>query len=253
MSLSEAITKSPSMKPYLVSIVFLILVILQGFTAAFVPWAMKDLAISSRAWAYPFKTCIQDTFSTVHLITCLDNDFFAVGGAPLTQGSICAAWILTTIAFVFISVICGVLLLILMVWMANRILAGQRPVKTAVAVQFGLLFEVITSILAWVFYIIYATALCVPNSIFPVSSYSYGFVLYIFVTFCAIVAFLAGFKGFFQLRNPQLFPDVAKEIDANNLDNPVTNFTAGDQLAYPAYPVVDLDQTPMSTPIYPTH
>jgi hypothetical protein len=236
--------------PYLVSIVFLVLAILLGFIAVFVPWAMKDLAVAQRAWAYPFKTCIEDTFSTVHLITCMDNDFIVAGGAPLTQGSVCAAYILTTIAFVFISVIGGVFLLLLMLWMGYRIFSGQRPVKTGVAVQIGLLVELATAVLAWIFYIIYATKTCVPNSIFPINSYSYGFVLYIFVTFCAAVALAAGFIGFSRLRKFQPIPEVTKDVDDYDAESPGVVVDPVEQVTYPtANP--SFDQTPITYPVYP--
>jgi len=239
----------PAVMPYLLSIIFLVLAILLGFIAVFVPWAMKDLAVGSRAWAYPFKTCIANTFSTVHEITCLDNDFMAKGGAPLTQGTVCAAYILTTIAFVFISVIGGVFLLLLMLWMGYRLLAGQRPVKTGVLVQIGLLLELVTAILAWIFYIIYATNTCKPNSIFPINSYSYGFVLYIFVTLCAAVALVAGFVGFSRLRNFQPIPDTAKDVDDYDAESPVVGADALEQVTYPtANP--SFSQPPVTYPVF---
>jgi hypothetical protein len=77
---------------YVLSMIFLGLAILLGFIAVFVPWAQKDIAVGSRAYAAPFKTCIANTFSTVNEQLCLDNDFIKKGGAPLTQGTVCAAY-----------------------------------------------------------------------------------------------------------------------------------------------------------------
>jgi hypothetical protein len=258
----------PAVMTYVLSMIFLGLAILLGFIAVFVPWAQKDIAVGSRAYAAPFKTCIANTFSTVNEQLCLDNDFIKKGGAPLTQGTVCAAYVLTAIAFVFISVIGGVFLLLLMLWMGYRLLNDQRPVKTAVAVQIGLLLELVTAILAWIFWLVYATNTCKPNSIFPINSYSYGFVLYIFVTLCAAVAFAAGFIGFLQLRRFQPIPETAKYFDNYNAyggyadaygyADPYAGAYAGvgaipqEQVPYPsANP--SLSQTPITYPGFPAY
>lgn len=119
--------KHPAEFWYLITIVLLVIIVVLGFLAAFVPWAMVDIAVGNRAWAYPFKTCFSNTFSPVHEQTCMDNDFFAGSngkyGAPVTGGnSFCESTVLTVIAFVFVSVIGAALtaiasgILILLLW-----------------------------------------------------------------------------------------------------------------------------------------
>jgi hypothetical protein len=161
---------------------------------------MKELAVATRAWAAPFKTCVMNTFSSVHLANCLDNDFIVAGGAPLTQGSKCVAYVLTVIAFVFISVIGGVFLLLALLWLIYRTHNGRRPMAHAFLVQIGLLLEFLTSIVAWAMWIVYTTTVCVPNSIFPINSFSYGFICYVFVTLCALIALVFGFIGMHRLK-----------------------------------------------------
>lgn len=189
----------PAQKALLVSIVALIATIVLGFIAVFVPWAMKDIKVGTRAWAYPFKTCLEDTYSKVNAESCMDNDFMSEGGVPVTGGSAtCKGFILATIAFVFISVIGGVLTLLCMLYVLDQL--WRRPVCVAVVAQFSLVLICISCFLAWIMWICYAENTCMPNSFFPVQGYSYGFIIYIFATATSLVAVVAGFMAVKQLK-----------------------------------------------------
>lgn len=192
--------RHPAHRLYLLTLLLLGLTVLFGFIAVFVPWVMKDIAIGTRAWAYPFKTCLEDTFSKINQETCQDNDFI-VGdiGTPLTGGnSTCKAFVLATIAFVFINVIGGVLVLLALAYILDQM--WNRPVCLGVAAQILLVVVCIASFLAWIMFICYAEKTCAPNSIFPAKGYSYGFILYIFASAFNTGAVVTGFMGLSRLR-----------------------------------------------------
>lgn len=184
---------------YLLTLILLGFMVLLGFIAVFVPWVMKDIGVGQRAWAYPFKTCIQDPFSKVHYTTCLDNDFIEPTGVPLTGGDMqCKSFILATIAFVFISVIVGVLMLIALTVVILSL--WSRPYVLGVVAQIGLVVVCVTAILSWVMFSCYAEKTCAPNSIFPVKGYSYGFILYVFASACSLGSVITGFMGLSKLK-----------------------------------------------------
>lgn len=201
----------PALPIYIFTMLLLGLTILLGFIAVFVPWVQKDIAVGTRAWAYPFKTCLQNTFSKVHMETCLDNDFIVGSeGAPLTQGNkTCKAFVLGTIAFVFISVIGGVLLLLLLLGVVLRM--WSRPVCLAAFAQVCLILVCISAFIAWILFIFYAEKECVKNSIFPAKGYSYGFILYIFASALSLGSVVTGFLGLSKLRKYE--PVAEKEMD----------------------------------------
>lgn len=185
----------PAQLMYMITVLLLALTVLLGFISVFVPWVQKDIAIGTRAYAYPFKTCFVNTFSTVHEESCMDNDFI-VGpkGAPVTQGnSTCESFILTTIAFVFISVIGGVVLLLLLFFVILRL--WVRPLCLAGLAQVCLIVICIACFLAWIFGILYAENNCKSGSIFPVQGYSYGFILYWFASALSLGSVVTGFLG----------------------------------------------------------
>lgn len=206
----------PAMMLYILTVLFLVLVILLGFIAVFVPWVQKDIGIGVRAYAYPFKTCLVQTFSTVNEQTCLDNDFI-VGpkGAPVSQGNPqCEGFILSTIAFVFISVIGGVFLLILLG--AVILLLWSRPLCLAIVAQGCLILIFIACILAWVMFICFAENTCQPSSIFPVQGYSYGFICYIFATVCSLASVVTGFLALKKLKRYQPLPQEDKGMEVED-------------------------------------
>lgn len=189
----------PAHGMYLLSFIFLALTVIFGFITVFIPWAMKDIGVQQRAWAYPFKTCVEDTFSKVNQETCLDNDFIEPGGAPITQSSKeCKAYILATIAFVFLYVLPGVIALIFLGYVLEHL--WWSPLKAAWIANGILLWVCLSTFLAWIMFIIYAEMECVPNSIFPVHGYSYGFVMTVFATGLSIIAVTAAFLGTFKIK-----------------------------------------------------
>jgi len=227
----------PAHKLYLFTIVFLAITVLFGFIAVFVPWAMKDLAVGSRAWAYPFKTCVEDTFSWTNLETCQDNDFMSNGrGVGVTGGSAtCQAFILATIAFVFISVLGGVLVLLSLIWLMDQM--WTRPVCVATVAQGGLVLVCLACFVSWIMFICYAENTCAPNSIFPVRGYSYGFVLYIFATATSIGSVVTGHMGLKALKT--FVPPKDSEPEEEH------------QGATPVYPTYD-PEVPFAQPTPPT-
>lgn len=185
----------PAHNLYLVAIVCTALVVVMGFTTVFIPWAVKDIAVGTRAWAFPFKTCLEDTFSAVNAETCEDNDFIQPTGVPLTGNSAkCKAYILATIAFVFLSVLPAVILLIILGYILEHL--WWHPKVWALVANIILAFVCISCFLAWGFFIVYMQATCAPNSIFPVSpGYSYGWIMYLFLSPVSVVGFIAGLLG----------------------------------------------------------
>eukprot|EP00667_Euglena_gracilis_P009618 EG_transcript_9777 len=195
--------KHPAELWYFITIVLLVIIVMLGFLAAFVPWAMVDISVGTRVWAYPFKSCFSDTFSPVHQQTCMDNDFFAGSngkfGAPVTQGnSFCESVVLTVIAFVLTSVLgaaltciaCGILVLLL--W--------SRPIILAAFIQVALVLILFTALLAWILWIFFAEYTCAPNSIFPIHGYSYGWICYIFVSLVSMASIFTGTMGFLRIK-----------------------------------------------------
>lgn len=212
----EVHSHHPAHKAYLATMVLLGLTIILGFIAVFVPWVQKDIAVGQRANAYPFKTCIEETFSTVNKETCLDNDFMSEGGAPLTGGnSTCRALILTTIAFVFISVIGAVLTFLSLIYVMDQI--WSRLTCVASVAQIALVIICISCFAAWIVFICYAENTCAPNSIFPVQGYSYGFILYIFATATSLGAVVTGFMG---IRAMKGFVPVKGEDEVEEPESP---------------------------------
>lgn len=218
----------PAQLMYLITFILLALTVLLGFIAVFVPWVQKDIGIGVRAYAYPFKTCLVQTFSPVNEQTCLDNDFI-VGpkGAPVTQAvATCEAFVLTTIAFVFISVIGGVVLLVLLFFVILRL--WSRPICLASVAQFCLIIICIACILAWIFFICYAEKTCKTGTIFPVQGYSYGFIIYIFATALSLGSVVTGFMGLKKLKRYQPLPQTEKDVE---VDEQVAPFDG----TYPEY------------------
>jgi hypothetical protein len=233
---------------YLLTLILLGVMVLFGFISVFVPWVMKDLAVGTRAWAYPFKTCIEDTFSIVNAESCLDNDFIKPTGVPLTGGSAqCKAFILTTIAFVFISVILGVVLLVALTGIIFTL--WSRPVMAATVVQTGLVLVCLAAFLSWIMFICYAEKTCAPDSIFPVKGYSYGFILYIFGSTASLGAVVTGFLGLSKLKSFQPLSEEA--LDDEQL-LPREEQLPQEYPMYVADPMAEVDHrapVPSSTPI----
>lgn len=179
---------------WVATFVLLALIVIFGFISVFVPWAMKDIAPGQRAWAFPFKTCVEDTFSDVNQETCLDNDFIEPNGVKLTgDNHVCEGYILATIAWVFISVLLGVITLILIGYILEHL--WWSPFKTALVVDFLLVIIFCATFLAWIMFVVYAGLTCAPDSIFPVHGYSYGFILYLFASAFAIGMMVTAYYG----------------------------------------------------------
>jgi hypothetical protein len=231
----------PSLHLFQLTFLLLALTVLFGFISVFVPWVMKDIGIGQRAWAYPFKTCIEETFSLVNKETCMDNDFIEPTGVPLTGGhATCKAFILATIAFVFISVILGVVTLVVLAYVIYSL--WSRPVAFAGLAQVCLIVVCVAANLSWIMFICYAEKTCAPNSIFPVQGYSYGFILYIFASAFAIGSVVTGFMALKRLKAYQEIDELAKDEDSSNevtvveypsLPVPTMSFNNGNELAYP--------------------
>lgn len=225
----------PAHNMYLITLLLLAGVVIFGFITVFIPWAVKDIGVGKRAWAYPFKTCIEETFSEVNQETCIDNDFIEPRGVGLTaENEECKAYILATIAFVFISVLIGVVDLILLGYMLEHM--AWIKIRVALVAQFLLILICIACFLTWIFFIVYAGMLCAAGSIFPVHGYSYGFIMYLFATAMSIGSVVTGFLGIHKLRR---YKDMEQARNELIEELPVYN-------AYPMGPVPLLPQ-----PVYP--
>lgn len=183
--------------------IFVVLSCLFGFITVFVPWAQKDIGVGTRAWAAPFRTTIEDTFSKINSETVVDNDFINrnPGAAPLTGGdTLCHNLIIATIAFVFGYVISGLIVLLFMIWILLKL--WSNPDKLAAVVLCLLFFVWCFTVISWSLWLGYAERTCLANSpIFPVKSYSYGFIMTVFSTAFIIVAMFAWFKAFKAIKN----------------------------------------------------
>ena len=241
----QVVPKHPAEKWYFITIVLLVLIVMLGFTAAFVPWAMVDISVGTRVWAYPFKSCFSDTFSPVHQQTCMDNDFFAGSngpfGAPITQGnSFCESVVLTVIGFVIITVLgaaltciaCGII--VLRLW--------SRPIIFASFILVALVLILFSALLAWILWIFFAEYTCQPNSIFPLHGYSYGWICFIFVSVLSMASIFTGTMGFLRIKQPGLAVQLANDKDLPELDGyPVEPTT---------YPVATYPVAPYPAPTY---
>lgn len=192
-----------------------------GFITVFIPWASKDIAVGQRAWAFPFKTCIEDTFSELNAETCLDNDFIEPTGVPLTGASEeCKAYILATIAFVFLSVLPGVLLLILLGYILEHL--WWHPLYAAGFANIVLVFIWIACCLAWIFFCVYMEMVCAPNSIFPISpGYSYGWIMYLFNTAFSFIAIITGLWGTKRIWDYKQRTELFHELQAGHVQGAV--------------------------------
>eukprot|EP00668_Euglena_longa_P011159 GGOE01013541.1.p1 GENE.GGOE01013541.1~~GGOE01013541.1.p1 ORF type:complete len:271 (-),score=29.73 GGOE01013541.1:570-1349(-) len=204
---------------YYITIVLLVFVVVMGLIAAFVPWAMADISVGTRAWAYPFKTCFSSTFSPVHAQTCEDNDFFAGSsgpfGAPVTQGdSLCESLVLTVIGCVISSILAALLTLIAIFFLVHRL--WSRPMLFASIIEFCVILILFLCLLAWILWIFFAERTCKPNSIFPIHGYSYGWIIYLFVSVISMASIFTSTMAFLKVKNLVVYlpEDNLTELDA---------------------------------------
>eukprot|EP00668_Euglena_longa_P001958 GGOE01002285.1.p1 GENE.GGOE01002285.1~~GGOE01002285.1.p1 ORF type:complete len:275 (-),score=37.78 GGOE01002285.1:261-1049(-) len=214
----QARERHPAEIWYLITIALLVIVVVLGLIAAFVPWVMADIGVGSRAWAYPFKTCFSKTFSPVHEQNCMDNDFFAGSngkyGAPVTQGdSLCESLVLTVIGCVISSVLGALLTLVAIIFLIFRL--WSRPMLFASIIEFCIILILPICLLAWILWIFFAERTCQPNSIFPVRGYSYGWICYLFVSVVSMVSIYTGTRAFLKVKNHVVYEpkDDIPELD----------------------------------------
>jgi hypothetical protein len=233
----------------MLAFLFVALIVIFGFISAFVPWAMKDLDVGVRAWAFPFKTCLRKTFSEINEETCMDNDWMVgAKGVPLTGGNAaCKAYMLTVIAFVFLSVLVGALSLILMFIMLEFI--WKRPVVAARILVALLILVSIFSFLTWIFFVIYMQTTCAPGSIFPISpGYTYGFILYLFNSIFSIIAVGFGIRARRIIHSKMTMLDVTKDSEQDEESNGtiIPPYTDAVTPVYPIYEMHSPNPTPVS-------
>eukprot|EP00667_Euglena_gracilis_P008516 EG_transcript_8625 len=216
----------PAMLMYQVTLALVGLTVLLGFIVVFVPIAQVDTAVGTRAFAYPFKTCFVNTFSTVNEQTCMDNDFI-VGpkGSPLTGGNnTCKIYLLVAIGMAFVGVLgiaqtgLPLLLVLQRLW--------SRPIFLACLIQVVLVGVPAELTVAWAVFIVYSETTCAPNSIFPTHGYSYGFILLIFCTALSLGAAVTGFLGLMKLKKYQVLDFDEKDKDVY-LDGQETEMSEG--------------------------
>mmetsp|Transcript_140509 Transcript_140509/g.244604 ORF Transcript_140509/g.244604 Transcript_140509/m.244604 type:complete len:241 (-) Transcript_140509:924-1646(-) len=215
----------PAKKLYMIYILLTGLGILMSFIAVFVPWVQKYVGGGTdRYFVYPFKLCIQDMRRSDNYFTCSDLSL-APTGVAFGNNSKCHGLFLGVIISVFLCVILNVVNLLLQIFTFTRLV--KRPLvlhylTTALITIFGLGFATV----AWILFIIYAEEACDPanTALFPVGSYSYGFIcqvassiMFILATFvaCAIVPKIKTTLPTYQAKTnnfpvqPEYVPSVA--------------------------------------------
>lgn len=244
----------PAHKFFVIALLFTGLATLFGFITLFVPWAEKDIAVGTRAYAALFRTTVVSTFSQINEEQVIDNDFIkaAAGAAPLTGGdSQCKALILNTIAFVFMYFILGMFLMLLLAWIILSL--WRYPFMPALAALCLVIFVCIFTIIAWATWIGYAERTCLANSVyFPMKGYSYGFIMTVFATFFALVATLAtalGIKKIQQVKKGVVKPKKGEVVPQPYLAPlPMTMMHPATSFVTPAYAYPPATTTFLPTP-----
>ena len=165
--------------------------ILLSFIAMFVPWVQKYVGGGTdRYFVYPFKICIQDMRRTDNYFTCFDNNL-DITGVIFGGNTTCQSLFISVIVLVFLTVIPSVVNLVLQIVTFLRL--PNRPLCLHYLVTFiTTIFGVGCSIAAWAVFIVYAEKDCnsAQPALFPVGSYSYGFILMVFSSAFFIVAMI---------------------------------------------------------------
>lgn len=245
--------KHPAKKWFILTALFSLLAWLLALIAIFVPWSWKDTAVFQRTYVGLWWNCDEWTNHPLNAYTCRTNDVDQVGsisgGDEKCRGYIVATQVFTVAACVF-----AFLALILAALLIGKL--WSKPVALALYCAMLAFLAFGCALVAFLMWIVYAEQNCQPgNPLFPISGYSWGWILMVIATFFAFLAMITAYLGLFSIlrfkpfiphEEPPMYP-VPMEAPVYPMEiapvpspylEPISYAPAFAPSMAPAYPVV---------------
>lgn len=188
--------------------------------AIFVPWSWKDTAVFERTYVGLWWNCVELTNDPLNAYTCRTNDIDIVGsvagGDEKCRGYIAATQFFTVAGNVwsFLALVCSILTLGSL-W--------SKPVVLAIYTCLNAFLAFSCIMIAFLMWIVYAEQVCqAGNPLFPLGSYSWGWICVVVATFFSFLAMLLAYVGLMNiLRYKPFLPAEPQKKDKTVEEGPL--------------------------------
>jgi len=189
--------KHPAKGLFTITVVSSFLAFILSIISIFVPWGWKNTAVFERTYINLWQNCIVRTNSPLHEYTCLENDVDQVGS--IAGGSAkCRGFVVATQVFTVAGCVFSFLAFVLAALIIGKL--WSKPVALALYLCMNAFFAFSTTMIAFLMWIVYAETDCQPgNPLFPLNSYSWGWITDVVATFFSLVSMILTYLGLFKI------------------------------------------------------
>jgi len=195
--------KHPSKKFFTLSAGLSALAFLFSMIAIFVPWGHKDTGVFMRTSVDLWRNCDEFTNAPVFTYTCRTNDIDQVGSVAGGSKK-CRGFFVATQFFTVAAVVCSFLALVTAALVIGKLWAKPTGLALVACVFAFLSFSMI--MIAFLMWIVYTETNCQPgNPLFPLKSYSWGWILMVCATIWSLLAMLLAYLGLYSVLSYKPF------------------------------------------------